>query len=90
LANIVRHSQADSAKVSIMRNDGQIQVVVSDDGVGFDPGEISPGMDQSGRFGLFSIRERLEPLGGRMEMTSETGQGTKVILIGPLEPTGRE
>jgi PAS domain S-box-containing protein len=85
LANIVRHSQADSAKVSVMRNGGQIQVVVSDDGVGFDPAEISPGMDRSGRFGLFSIRERLEPLGGRMEMTSKTGQGTKVILIGPLE-----
>jgi PAS domain S-box-containing protein len=90
LANIVRHSRADSAKVSVMRNRDQIQVVVADNGVGFDPAEISPGMDdQRSRFGLFSIRERLEPLGGRMEMASEPGQGTKVILTGPLEAPGQ-
>jgi PAS domain S-box-containing protein len=84
LANIVRHARADTAKVSITRTGDQIQVDVSDDGVGFDPAEIGPGMDETGRFGLFSIRERLEPLGGHMEVKSKPGHGTHVTLVGPL------
>jgi signal transduction histidine kinase len=86
LANVVRHAQAQTAKVSIIRNGDQIRVDVKDDGIGFDPAKIGPGLDEGGKFGLFSIRERLEPLGGRLEMLSKPGQGTDVILTGPLSP----
>jgi signal transduction histidine kinase len=84
LANIVRHARADTAKVSITRSGDQIQVDVSDDGVGFDPAEMGPHMDENGRFGLFSLRERLEPLGGHMEVASKPGHGTRVTLVAPL------
>lgn len=85
LANVVKHSGATSASVYVAKNGSRIEVQVNDDGVGFDPAEISPGGDQKGRFGLFSIRERLEPLGGCMEVESKPGQGSRVTLIGPLE-----
>jgi PAS domain S-box-containing protein len=85
LANVIRHAQADRAKVSLRKNGDQIKVEVSDDGIGFNPVAIGPSEDQGGRFGLFSIRERLEPLGGHMEVVSQPGHGTQVTLSGPLE-----
>jgi PAS domain S-box-containing protein len=88
LANVVRHAQAKTAKVSIARKGDQIRVDVEDNGIGFDPSEVGPSADQNGRFGLFSIRERLEPLGGQMEVASKTGEGTRVTLTGPLSSEG--
>ena len=46
------------------------------------------GCRKYGRFGLFSIRERLEPIGGHVEVASKPGQGTKVTLMGPLKSDG--
>jgi PAS domain S-box-containing protein len=89
LANVVRHARADTAKVCVTKNGNEVRIDVEDDGIGFDPAEIGPDMDQNGRFGLFSIRERLEPLGGHVEVASEPGQGTKVTLMGPLKSDGQ-
>jgi PAS domain S-box-containing protein len=85
LANVIRHSGAQKAKVTIVRNEDQIQINVRDDGIGFDPTAVGPSMGTRGRFGLFSIRERLEPLGGQMNVASRPGQGTQVVLVGPLK-----
>jgi PAS domain S-box-containing protein len=86
LANVVRHSEARTAKVSIVKNGNQIRVDVEDDGIGFNLAEVGPSADQNARFGLFSIRERLEPLGGQINAVSEPGKGTRVTLNGPLNP----
>jgi signal transduction histidine kinase len=85
LANVVRHAQARTTKVFIARSGDEIRVDVTDDGVGFDPAEMERGTDKGDRFGLFSIRERLEPLGGQMKVASKLGQGTQVALVGPLK-----
>jgi signal transduction histidine kinase len=61
---------------------------VEDDGVGFDSAEIASSVDTTGRFGLFSIRVRLEPLGGHMELKSKPGHGTRVTLVAPLKHNG--
>ncbi|MBW1770676.1 MAG: histidine kinase, partial [Deltaproteobacteria bacterium] len=84
LANVVRHAKAQRTKVSITKNHDRIQIDVEDDGVGFSPEETIPGEDAN-VFGLFSIRERLEPLGGYMKVSSEPGHGTKVTVMGPLK-----
>ena len=89
LVNIAKHSQARTAKVSITREGDQVRVDVEDDGVGFDSAEIGSSMDTTGRFGLFSIRVRLEPLGGHMEVESKLGHGTRVTLLAPLKHNGR-
>jgi signal transduction histidine kinase len=81
---VAKHSSARVAKVSIERNGDRVQVVVEDNGVGFNLATLTPGVDTNSKFGLFSIRERLEPLGGNMEITSEPGHGTRVSLSGPL------
>jgi signal transduction histidine kinase len=84
LANVVRHSKAQRTKVSITKNHDRIQIDVEDDGVGFTPEDIIPDGNEN-VFGLFSIRERLEPLGGYMKVSSEPGHGTKVTVMGPLK-----
>jgi PAS domain S-box-containing protein len=85
LLNVVKHSQAKNVKVSIRRAGSKIQVSVEDDGAGFDPAKIRVTAVRKGGFGLFSIRERLEELGGELEIKSAPGQGTKVTLIAPLK-----
>jgi signal transduction histidine kinase len=85
LVNIVKHSHARSAKVSIRRHGDEVCVDVTDDGVGFNSTEIGSSMDTTGRFGLFSIRVRLEPLGGYMGVHSAPSHGTRISLVAPLE-----
>jgi signal transduction histidine kinase len=84
LTNVAKHARASEVRVSIDRDGGSLRVEVADDGVGFDPGCVEPPSVSRGGFGLFSIRERLRLLGGMMEIDSQAGQGTRVILTAPL------
>jgi PAS domain S-box-containing protein len=83
LRNAVRHSQDDSAHVDLsVSDDGWLRVVVTDDGVGFDPASLEHCLS-NGCFGLFSLRERLEVIGGRISVTTSPGTGTRVSLEVP-------
>jgi PAS domain S-box-containing protein len=82
LFNIVKHAGVSRASLSLRRSDGHVEVVVTDGGHGFDPKKA--GTSPSGGFGLFSIRERLELLGGHMDVRSAPGHGTRVVLIAPV------
>jgi len=93
LLNVVKHAKTDTATVRVGRTStGEIQVTVSDEGVGFDMG--ADGMSGSTRhssgsgFGLFTIGERLEFLGGSMKLTSAAGRGTTVTLLFPHHLVG--
>ncbi|HSG26985.1 MAG TPA: hypothetical protein VLA34_00795, partial [Candidatus Krumholzibacterium sp.] len=55
----------------------------SDDGRGFDPARCEEGISGDDCFGLFSIRERLSYIGGRFEIDSSPGNGTRVSLVCP-------
>lgn len=85
LINVVKHAQASKVKVSIRKVKGNIRVSVEDDGVGFDPVEVVSMTTKRAAFGLFSIRERLEQLGGLIEIDSRIGQGTKIAMTAPLK-----
>ena len=85
LVNAVKHAHARKIEVSIGRNRGRICITVADDGIGFD---TSGGISRKGRkggFGLFSIRERLQHLGGSLKVDTKPGRGTRVTLSAPLE-----
>jgi PAS domain S-box-containing protein len=85
LVNVVRHANAKKVKVSIRKVGSEIHVSVEDDGVGFDVAKVVSASAKTGGFGLFSIRERLEELGGHLEIDSEPGHGTRVTLMAPLK-----
>lgn len=85
LFNVVKHAHTPSAQVDLQRAEDQIQIVIRDPGTGFDPDGLEKTYDDKG-FGLFTIRERLELLGGRFEIKSMPESGTTVTLTAPLNP----
>ena len=85
LINCIKHANADRVRVGIRRIDDSIEVTVEDNGVGFDPAEARMTAAKKAGFGLFSIRESLEELGGRFEIESKPGAGCKVVMTAPLK-----
>ncbi len=86
MANVRRHAGAQRVVVSIERDRESARVVIRDDGVGFDPPAIAGGGRD--RFGMETMRERAEAVGGKLTLTSEPGQGTAVELQLPLDEHG--
>ena len=77
LFNVVKHAGTGAATVRARRDGPDVVVVVEDDGDGFDgDGAPSPG----GGLGLFSVRERIERAGGRLDLESEPGRGTRATI----------
>lgn len=86
LFNVVKHADSKQCKLAMHHaGGGSVQVSVCDEGKGFDPEKKDVGKGDG--FGLFSIRERLELIGGRMEIESIAGQGTCVRLYAPVKMT---
>jgi chemotaxis methyl-accepting protein methylase/signal transduction histidine kinase len=91
LINVSKHAKVTSARVETKRSSDDLVVTVSDAGVGFDAAQVL-GPSPPG-FGLLSVRERLEFIGGTTAITSVPGSGTVVTLDVPLqaaEETDRE
>ncbi len=91
LFNIVKHAGVKKAAVEIaLAKNGDSVIRVQDNGFGFEPGAQDHKDFSAGGFGLFSIRERLEFLGGRMVINSAPGQGTTVSLFVPRREEKQE
>jgi len=84
LFNVVKHAFTKTVKVELAQTDSEIHVKVEDEGVGFDPNEIRDKHGSSAGFGLFSINERISLQGGRVEIDSGPGRGSRLKLIVPL------
>jgi len=82
LNNVVKHSGARNAHVTIDMDNGQFSMKVTDDGAGFDPQMLGAPTVEGG-FGLYSIRERLLAIGGSLRIESAPGTGTVVTAILP-------
>jgi len=85
LINVVKHAHASKVKVTIGKVGGQIRVSVEDDGLGFEPAKVKSMVTNKEAFGLFSIRERLEHFGGRLEIKSAPDCGCRVTITSPLK-----
>ncbi len=86
LANAAAHAAARRVTVRLSRRDGETRLLVSDDGVGFDPSQLSDHLAQ-GHIGLASQRLRIESAGGQMEIVSAPGQGSTIVIRLPPRPT---
>jgi len=84
LINVAKHAKATSVTVSARRLVDQIQVTVEDDGVGFNTSELGARGRKTAGFGLFSVRERLDHIGGTLDIESSPHSGTKVVLAAPI------
>lgn len=82
LSNTRKHAHARYAQVSLTLSGERLQVIISDDGLGFDP---SPVVTQPGAgFGLRSMRERVDALGGTLQIDSGPEKGTRVVVNVPI------
>ncbi len=84
LANVAKHAGTCRARLAIRRRENEVEVVVEDNGRGFDASLSSSGPKGHGGLGLVSIRERLHAVCGEMRIESEPEHGTKVVLTIPL------
>ncbi|WP_026953116.1 tetratricopeptide repeat-containing sensor histidine kinase [Algoriphagus mannitolivorans] len=73
--NAVKYAEASSIKVEVNQENGEYQVSIQDNGKGFEESEITPGN------GLYNMRKRAEELGGVLEISSNPGNGTVILLI---------
>jgi signal transduction histidine kinase len=78
LVNVAKHAETENADVRFAWRDRRIEITVEDDGVGFDAATPTSG------YGLFSVRERLNRLGGSIEIESSPGEGARIVLVAPL------
>jgi signal transduction histidine kinase len=85
LLNAAKHAAPSSVRIALDVEEGSARLEIDDDGTGFDVAEAEsrrPGM------GLFSMRERIALVHGRLEIDSAPGRGTRVTATVPLDPTG--
>ena len=82
LFNVIKHARVREARLRLRRRRESIYLVVSDKGRGFDPQESG----KTGGFGLLSIRERINLLGGRMKVRSTRGKGSTFLMVVPDAP----
>jgi len=82
LGNVAKHAKAKQVEVRLTRSDSRVCLVVSDDGVGFNP----DGSGKSGGLGLINMRERVRQLNGTFAFESAPGRGTTVKAEVPFRP----
>jgi signal transduction histidine kinase len=84
LANVAKHAQATHVTIHIERENNLVRLSVTDDGVGFDLANLAaPATDGRG-WGVMSMTERAEALGGHFQIKARPRQGTQIIVEAPL------
>lgn len=78
--NIIKHSQANEATIHLTNHDENINIIIEDNGVGFD----SSNADTADGMGLQNIKKKIAQLGGTLEIDSTPGRGTTIIIDIPV------
>lgn len=90
LANVAQHARASTAQIVLAVDGGRARLEVRDDGIGFDPATVRADTGRGDSFGLRAIRERVEQLGGTLEITSSPAgapvAGTSLVVTLEVDP----
>jgi PAS domain S-box-containing protein len=82
--NAVKHAGAGRVRVTLREKGDLAELVVEDDGAGFDPAQALNRISDTGGFGLFNIGIRCEQAGGSISIDSSPGRGTRIVLTLPV------
>jgi signal transduction histidine kinase len=82
ITNALKHANASVLRIHLTTTADRISLAVSDDGGGFTPTTAPDG--RTGHFGLMGMRERIERIGGKLDITSQPGEGTTIRIEVPL------
>ncbi|HRV96059.1 MAG TPA: histidine kinase [Anaerolineae bacterium] len=85
LANVAHHAQVKVARVSLFVEPDEVQLSIRDQGRGFDPKIALTRLHNRDKFGLRGIRERVERLDGEVEILSQFGRGTQILVRIPID-----
>jgi signal transduction histidine kinase len=85
LLNVAKHAGTKHVAVRMKRDNGNIVINIDDEGIGFDISEVSKRKVKDGGFGLFSINQRIDFLGGSLSIDTNSGNGTQTTIIVPLK-----
>jgi signal transduction histidine kinase len=88
VSNVVKHSRATRAAVTLTGGERAAEIRIEDNGQGFRPERLESPDNASRTLGLMSIRERARSLGGQATIRSTTGVGTTVVVTFPLDERG--
>jgi signal transduction histidine kinase len=89
LRNVRKHAGAANVRLELRREaEDQVVAVLSDDGVGFDVAELLPKALAGGHLGLHALLERIDLAGGKVELRSHPGEGTRLRLSVPADLGG--
>ncbi len=89
LTNAMRHAEAAHVSLALRVQDGTVDLIVRDDGCGFNVAETLDAVESGRSLGLMSMRERAHLIGGTFEMRAEPGKGTEIRVRTPV-PTGAD
>ena len=84
LFNAAKHAGVDKVAVRLRSQDGELEIVVADEGGGFDPAGLDQDPEDDSSLGLTNVKERINILGGRVEIDSAAGRGTQVTVRAPV------
>jgi signal transduction histidine kinase len=90
LTNVAQHARAQRVWIELSRTDHLMELVIGDDGVGFDVTRSLMEAPARGHLGLFGMRERAQILGGSLDLDSRPGNGTRIRLSLPLVEAATE
>jgi PAS domain S-box-containing protein len=90
LTNVVRHARARQVWIELSQHEGRLELVVRDDGVGFDVARTLEHAVSGSHLGLLGMKERVELLGGSLEVDSRPGHGTRLYISLPMTETVAE
>jgi two-component system sensor histidine kinase UhpB len=79
LNNVLKHARAAAVRIEVVLAGSDVVLTVQDDGAGFDTSSVP-----RGRLGMTTMRERAEAAGGRLEIASAAGRGTRVVATVPI------
>jgi signal transduction histidine kinase len=78
ISNVLKHADATQLEISLQRENGRVRLRVEDNGQGFEPSPESP--KETPSWGLKIMRERIESIGGKVQIESKPGEGTRVTF----------
>lgn len=90
LTNVHKHANANRTRVELANVDDMIQVVIADDGQGFDMARLEGDSAKGMALGLFGMEERVELVGGTMYVSSAPGRGTRITIRVPANRRYRD
>jgi signal transduction histidine kinase len=84
VSNIIRHSRAQNAMISMTKNEKQVYLLIEDDGKGFDIQKVLDAATKEHHWGLVGIQERLDIVGGEFQVKAAPRGGTRMEVTAPI------